>query len=173
MGRRRQILKKHISIASTIIVIVLILTFIIGVILYTHICYQKIYNTTDELISSFDGKFGYIQLSSPKKRICSINIYEIIDNNGYSDVMLRSATQEYFRDFDMKNIQWGNGSYDLYFDSADVGKYCFVYMDNKWEGPAYLRNNDGVYYLWMPENNNPSGKVLKSVSEETIPDWFK
>jgi hypothetical protein len=158
-------------------IIYLLIGLVIGMILAESINIISFFKTLfapDLTINSFDNKYGYIQLSSPQKKLCHLNIYKL-DKTDVDYIKLAFSMQEYFRDPDMIDISWGLNSYDLFFCSSDVGDFCFIYEEDTWKGPMNIipeKDTDGIirYYLYY-EQYKFSGirKYKEFLNLETLP----
>ena len=120
----------------------------------------------EKFIASFDNKYVYTQLNSPKKTICTI---VILDNFGTNKKF--SYTLPYFNDRTIRKIMWGINSNDLFILSADTGLTVYRKINETWAA-FFIRiendeNGSSRYYLF--ENDI---KYLE-ISSDTIPTYVK
>lgn len=95
----------------------------------------------EEFIYSYDNKYCYLPMYSERKRLCTLNIYET------STERIPGAEEQivpgdlvfilpYYYDGNKINlISWGKENYNIYFDSKEAGKFCFIYENGEWQGP--------------------------------------
>lgn len=80
-------------------------------------------------------------MSSEKKKLCTLNIYETeIEQipGGKSRIIPGDLTYifPYYYDGNrIEYISWGKENYNIYFKSAEVGEFCYIYQDGEWKGP--------------------------------------
>ena len=180
----------------SITILIILLTFICLFWAYHYMqdTYLERVFPQEEYIPSYDGKFAYIQLSSPKKTLCTLYISKklMIDHtqNIYTTDMI--DTDIIFNVRDIENISWGINSYDLFFESKEKGIFCYTYQNDNWIGELYLdatrtkeehkRGYENIYYFAgdrKNENvsntiNNPAGfeEISAQISGDTIPKEF-
>lgn len=152
-----------------------------------NVYYESIFPVED-FSWSYDKQYGYIQLCSEKKTICSLGVKKV---ELTKDKEVRYSTDFFnldiiFDDKDMEQISWGNDSYDLFFKSREKGVFVYKYDEDEWIGPLYLdkkRINDKqgaetYYFIGQIKNETtedlPYYKTIETisvgVSEKTIPD---
>ena len=178
----------------------IILIILISIIIFCTLCVFGIYISQqryfenifieEKLTESFDNKYAYLQLSSKEKLVCTINIYEI-DRSYGRQVMYRDILTDFFRDREMRNISWGENTYDLFFDSKEKGVYCYKYDNDEWIGMLYLdvaktsgefaKGNEDIYYFSGERKSiskktvdNPVGfeRISAQIRKENIPTYF-
>ena len=115
----------------SITILIILLTFICLFTAYHYIqgTYLERVFPQEEYIPSYDGKFAYIQLSSPKKTLCTLYISKklMIDHtqNIYTTDML--DTDIIFNDSEYENTMYHTLKPDyLYYAGTDCN---FVYFD--------------------------------------------
>ena len=139
---------------------------------------------------SDDGYYSYLQLSSEKKMICTLNIYEI-RKEPYKQILYVETLPDFFNDRDVVKISWGIDSYDLYFDSKEEGVFIYKYVNGTWIGKMFLdvektknaiSGNEADIYYFIGERQvetlktsiNPNGfeQISGQVAKNTIPFYF-
>jgi hypothetical protein len=125
----------------------------------------------EELIESFDGRYAFVQLSSPKKKICTVVVYE--NTKPGREV---SFTLPYFNDYYVKSIEWGLNTNDLFFDDADTGLHFYRNIDDAWKNLLIWIDRDAdnmpiAYHLYEYVNGN-THQIRKygELAGDTIPD---
>jgi len=113
----------------------------------------------------------YTQLSSPKKTICTLVIFENSDSG--KEI---SYTLPYFSERTMKKIVWGLATNDLFFSSSDTGLTIYRSIDGIWT-PCYLiveDNPDGTLAYSLYQGGNKEQRELRyELPSETIPNDIK
>ena len=142
-----------------------------GLRLYASYRFYKLMTREETYHNTYDGRYGYLQLSSEQGLSCVINIYEHSEGQYTTYNELKYVVPEYFRNTDMRKIAWGNNTYDLYFDSRDVGSYVFLYTDDTWDGPCYIEKDETTCKYYYAKLDGKRIKV-KDVDESTIPEGF-
>ncbi len=96
----------------------------------------------EEYTECYDGKYGYLQLSSPKKLSCTLNVYDLSDP--MHTAVRKQTLSRFFRDREMNEISWGICSYDLFFDTPEAGPYIYKFdaEHELWIGPLYLAKEE-------------------------------
>lgn len=174
----------------TIVILILISMFLVLFALHNFLqnyYFENIFPRED-YISCDDDNFSYIQLSSPKKNLCTLFIIKKIEvdakQNLYTNDVIESNI--IFNDRIVKNIYWGVNSYDLFFDSKEKGIYCYIYDNDSWTGEFYFDltrtkeehekgNKDVYYFIGDIKNKNAekqSGlyeKISAPILRDTIP----
>ena len=88
----------------------------------------------EELTCSYDGKYGYVELSSPENWICTLNLYDTEPMRSYKQTL-----HEFYKQWEMDDISWGTQSYDLFFDNSEIGRYVYAFLPSgQWLGPLYF-----------------------------------
>lgn len=130
--------------------------------------------TSAKPVGSYDGKFAFLEMPSSKWYVRNLNIYDTSHPIGKQQVETFSHG---YNKYDMKEIMWGNQSYDLFFWTDEPAPYVFRYDANvkQWVGPLYfdisrteelrLQGIDDVYYF------EPMGTMVGS-DFLPIPDVF-
>ena len=125
-----------------------------------------------------------MRLKSDKDHMSVVCV--IMGTNGFlvSDTPMREK--------DIKSMCWGIDSYDLFFDSDESGKYCYLYLGKgKWSGPLYydkettLNNNgDEIKTVYLKgERTNPYAefeekytpmfeKITRQIDIKHVPEFF-
>lgn len=159
------------NIKRLIVILVLIILFII-LIMGLRIGAQFLYFSRtlpvkENFIETYDNRFCYVQLSSPKKKICTLYICENTQFGGqsYTDFKCILPNQS-FSDKDMKFISWGKNTYDLFFYSLDTGNFCYKFFEEGWEGPYHVEKS-GEEYILRAEDLS-----YIEIDNSTIPDKF-
>lgn len=124
----------------TFIILAVVLVLVIGIIVFLNYVFPKMFLDRlfpqEEFTESYDGKYGYLQLSSPKETICTLNLYTIESPNSST---YRQTLHTFYQNRDMRKIMWGINSYDLFFDT-DEAIYVYRYDEKtkQWIGPLYF-----------------------------------
>lgn len=142
----------------------------------------------ENIVKCDDGKYHYLLLSSEKKDVCTLNIYE---NDPSGVTIYMDTLKDFFRERDMKKISWGVNSYDLFFQHRERGVYCFKFENGEWVGELcfdakrtkgeFEKGNRDVYYFKgdrkvksLVTKQNPGGfeNIEGAISRENIPTYF-
>ena len=113
----------------------------------------------------------YIQLSSPKKTVCTVVIYENIDS-----IKRISFILPYFNNRTIGAIIWGTNTNDLFIYSSDTGFTVYRIINDNWL-PFYIRaedNQDGTLSYFLCRNDNITQQEERyELSVDTIPLLIK
>lgn len=131
-----------------------------------------------------DGKYSYVQLSSPKKTLCTLCIKkrELIDINQNLYSTRTMQTDILFDGRDIRDISWGVDSYDLFFCSKEQGVFVYTFDDEEWIGKLYLDVEHtkraveyGIMdsYFFTGEISNKKSKDFNSPKKTTIEIFVK
>ena len=134
---KKTLFKRIILITSIVIAVAVIIAAVYQAGLYyaTYYVFDYMFSG-EEHICSNDGKYGYLQLSSPKKRVCTVII---CDETGQYGAEHKQTLHTFFRQKDMEDISWGKQSYDLFFNTPEAGPYVYAYHSSgQWLGPLYF-----------------------------------
>ncbi len=121
----------------------------------------------EDLTCSYDGKYGYVQLSSPKKWICTVNLYDMDPTGGYKQTLHR-----FYRQWDMDDISWGNQSYDLFFLTDEAGPYLYTYLPSgQWLGPLYLADDATIEKQLSGDTESYCFEVGVEAKDKAAPEY--
>ena len=148
----------------------------------------------EDLISSYDGKYAYLEFTSPKKWMSKIAIFSCYDES-YKNELVKFIDTTYrggnlFRSSDMEKISWGLDTYDLFFEHKEKGIFCYKYLNEEWIGEMYLDiektkeeiskgNNIFCFYgdrtlKELESKDNPAGfeKISCEIDKNSVPPYF-
>ena len=121
------------------IIVAVVLVLVIGIIVLLNYVFPKILMDhlfpKEEFTESYDGKYGYLQLSSPKGVVCTLNLYDMQAPSGGNSY--KQTFHRFYKRWDMEEILWGVQSYDLFFDIPEGGSYIYKFdsENERWVGP--------------------------------------
>jgi hypothetical protein len=124
----------------------------------------------EKFTMSFDDRYMYTMLSSPRKTICTVVILENTDSGNRISHSLR-----YFNYRTIRRMEWGLSTNDLFVMSSDIGLAVYRQTDDEWR-QFHIKietNVDGsdVYYLY---GGYGDGRVrYEEIPSDTIPAYFK
>ena len=123
----------------------------------------------EELTESYDGRFGYLQLSSPHALVCTLNIYDIKPQEGGK--VYKQTLHQFFGQGDIEDISWGVQGYDLFFDTPELGSYIYTYISGgRWLGPLYFDINETEEKRLLGDKDAYCFKVVSDTNIEDFPD---
>ncbi len=121
----------------------------------------------EDLTCSYDGKYGYVQLSSPKKWICTVNLYDMDPTGGHKQTL-----HKFYRQWEMDDISWGIQSYDLFFNNNEVGAYLYAYLPSEqWLGPLYLADDATIEKRLSGDMESYCFKVGVEAKDKAAPEY--
>lgn len=162
--------KKRIFIAIAVVVLL-----IVGISVFLNYFFPRMYFDAlfpkEELTESYDGKYGYLQLSSPKEVVCTINLYDMQAPPGGDSYKQTFLT--FYRQWDMKEIMWGIRSYDLFFDSPENGSYIYKFNaeHEQWFGPLYFDENKTKEKRLQGDNDSYCFEASYDTNVEEFPEY--
>ncbi len=157
------------------IVIAVVVVLLVGISVFLNYFFPKMYFDAlfpkEELAESYDGKYGYLQLSSPKEVVCTINLYDMQAPPGSSAYKQTFLT--FYRQWDMKEIMWGNQSYDLFFLADEPAPYVYKYDENteQWVGPLYFDENETKEKRLQGDNDSYCFEASYDTNVEDFPEY--
>ncbi len=172
--------KKKIVTGVSVVCLILLLCLIgpyLAKNMYVHwiICPQK-------ALESYDGKFAFLKMPTTRWYVRDINVYDARPAIGKQQI---ETFEHSYNKYDMKEIMWGNQSYDLFFLTTE-SQYIYKYdeKEKQWIGPLYfdisatmekrLQGIDDVY-CFEPMGSMVGGNYLPlteefcQVSKQAIP----
>ena len=158
-------LAKIIALIIVVAIFILACNVILGTILHGR------FMVNENLVESFNKQYAYIQLSSPKKTLCTVVIFE----NSASEEQL-SFTLPYFNDRTIRKIAWGLKTNDLFVSSSDTGLSIYRRIDEIWALYHLIveDNPDGTLVYYLQQGGNEEQRKLRyKLSDDTIPKDIK
>lgn len=147
----------------------ILILFVIGIGFLICLCwivFIKQFSISEKYSESFDSKYMYIQLSSPKKTLCTIVILESSGSDKHV-----SYTLPYFSDSTIKEIVWGLTTNDLFIISRDTGLNIYRNTGGTWTRYSLVvkETPDGTYKHYLYSDNKEQREYLYELSSDTIP----
>ncbi len=157
------------------IIVAVVLVLAIGIIVCLNYVFPKMLMEhlfpKEEFTESYDGKYGYLQLSSPKGVVCTINLYDRQAPPGGKAYI--QTLHKFYRQWDMEEIMWGVQSYDLFFDIPEGGPYIYKFdsENERWVGPLYFDKNETKEKRLQGDNTSYCFTLDYTTNKEEFPEY--